>query len=147
MEKASPDIFAGWQASFTGENDNIGISLQDATLTINQNLEYTNVLGEQFQPSPPARGDKRLVQIEATVVFSPENDYSDYFENNRVISNVILSFEQKGKGAYPYKFSLEMEECQLTSDPDPGVSDLRLIDDLPQTHPTCLLYTSPSPRN
>ena len=130
LQKASPDIFAGWQAQFTGENDNVSIALQDATLSINQNLEYTNVLGDQFQPTPPARGDKRLVQTEATVVFSPENDFSDYFQNNRVIPNVKLTFEQKGRGAYPYKFELEMEQCQLTADPDPSVSDRGAI---PQT--------------
>ena len=114
----------------TGETTDIEIAVQELTLTINQNLEYTNVLGEQFQPSPPSRSAKRLVQLEATVVYSPQNDFSEYFESNRVLPNVQLAFEQKGIGAYPYRFALEIEEAQFTADADPPVSDVGTI---PQT--------------
>ena len=125
-ELASADVFGGWQAQLTAEND-ISIALQELTLTINQELAYTNVLGDQFQPSPPVRGAKRLVQFEATVSYAPENDFSDYFESNQVLSNVQLAFNQTGLGAYPYQLVLEADECQFTADPDPAVADVGQI--------------------
>ena len=127
LQSASADVFGGWQALMTAENNDIEIALQEATLTINQELAYTNVLGSQFQASPPARDTKRLVEIEATVVYSPQNNYSQYFESNQTIPNVKLTFNQTGLGAYPYQFAIEMDECQLTADPDPAVADTGTI--------------------
>ena len=123
LETASPDVYGGWQAKLTAENSDIQIALQEMTLTINQELSYTNVLGEQFQVSQPSRDAKRLLSMECTVVYSPENNYSTYFESNQVLPNVKLSFNQTGLGAYPYQFALECDEMQFTSDPDPAVSD------------------------
>ena len=130
VEKASPDTYGGWQANLTAENTDISIAVQEMTLTVNQNLSYTNVLGDQFQPTAPARETKRLVQLEATVLYSNQNDYSEYFESNRVLPNVKLRFEQTGLGAYPYYFELQIPEAQFTADPDPAVSDPGVI---PQT--------------
>lgn len=123
LETASPDVFGGWQAVLTAETNDIQIALQEMTLTINQELAYTNVLGSQFQVSPPSRDTKRLTQLESTVVYAPENNFSTYFESNQVLPNVQLKFSQTGLGAYPYEFILEADECQLTSDPDPAVAD------------------------
>ena len=123
VEKASPDVYGGWQANLTAENTDISIAVQEITLTTNQNLTYTNVLGDQFQPTPPSRSTKRLVQLECTVLYSSQNNYSEYFQSNRVLPNVNLRFEQTGLGAYPYYFELQIPEAQLTADPDPAVSD------------------------
>ena len=130
LEYASPDVFSGWQCNFTAENTDIPLSVTGLTFTINQNLEYTNVLGSHFQPSPPIRTSKRLVQVEATVLYSPQNNLSEYFRDNRVLPNCKLTFTQEGLGAYPYEFVIAMEEMQLTADPDPPVADRGLI---PQT--------------
>lgn len=124
---ASADVYGGWQSIMTAENSNIQMAVQDATLTINQELEYTNVLGEQFQVTQPARGEKRLVQVEGTVVYSRENDYSTYFQGNLVIPNVQVTWRQKGLGAYPYELVLDIPEAQLTADPDPAVTDTGTI--------------------
>ena len=126
LDSASPDVFAGWQGKLTAEND-LTISLSELTLTINQELAYTNALGSQFQLAPPGRGAKRLVQFEVTAHYSPQNDFSTYFESNQVIPNVKLSFDQVGYGAYPYNLTLEAEEMQFTADPDPAVDDAGII--------------------
>ena len=127
IELASADVYGGWQSVLTAENSDIQIAMQDTTLTINQELEYTNVLGEQFQVTQPARGDKRLVQLESTVVYSRENNYSTYFQGNLVIPNVKVTWRQKGLGAYPYELVLDIPEAQLTADPDPAVTETGTI--------------------
>ena len=126
LSSASPDVYGGWQGTLTAESD-IQVALQELTLTINQELGYTNVLGSQFQVTQPGRDAKRLVQFEATVIYAPENNYSSYFESNQVIPNVKLQFNQTGYGAYPYNLTLEADECQLTANPDPAVSDAGTI--------------------
>ena len=85
-------------------------------------------IGFQSQIAPPARSDKRLVQIEVTVVYSPENDYSTYFAGNQIIPNVKLELSQAGLGVYPYETTLEIPEFQLTADPDPAVADTGIIE-------------------
>ena len=127
LEYASADVFGGLQAKLTAENTDIEVAVQELTLTFNQNLAYTNVLGERFQPSPPARSDKRLTQIEATVLYAEQNNYSTYFEGNSIIPNVKLTLSQSGLGAYPYETVLEIPEFQLTADPDPAVADQGVI--------------------
>ena len=123
LEEASPDVFAGWQTRLTAENTDLQIALQDGTFTLNQELAYTNTLGDRFQGTQPARDTKRLVQTEGTVVYAPENNYSTYFESNQPIPNVNLSWSQGGYGAFPYKLTIEKPEAQLTADPDPSVAD------------------------
>ena len=123
LESASADVFGGWQTTITAENNDIQLAMQEATLTINQELAYTNVLGEQYQVSPPSRDTKRLSQLEATVVYAPENNFSTYFEGNQVLPNVNVRWAQRGLGAYPYELVFEAPECQLTADPDPAVAD------------------------
>ena len=127
LDSASADVFGGWQAIMTAENNDIEVALQECTLTINQELAYTNVLGEQFQSAPPARDAKRLTQLECTIVYAPENDFSTYFEGNQVLPNLKLQFRNHGLGAYPYNLSLEIAEAQLTADPDPAVADTGTI--------------------
>ena len=126
LEEASADVFAGWQGSLTAEND-IRIAMEELTLTFNQELAYTNVLGSQFQNAPPGRDAKRLVSLEATVVYAPQNNYSTYFEGNQPLNNVRLEFNQVGLGSYPYQLALEIEDCQFTADPDPAVADTGTI--------------------
>ena len=123
LKRAQGNVFSGWQCVMTAENTDIEVAMQEATLTINQNLEYTNVLGSQSQPSPPARGAKRLVELEATIVYSPENNFSEYFENNVALPNVKLTFQEVALGGFPYKLSFIIPQAQLTSDPDPAVTD------------------------
>ena len=127
LETASADVFAGWQGILTAENADLQVAMQELTFTLNQELEYTNVLGSEFQSTAPARSGKRLTQLEATVIYDPNNNYSTYFEGNQVIPNVKLQFRQSGLGAYPYLLSFELEECQLTADPDPAVDDAGTI--------------------
>ena len=127
LGSASADVFVGWQAKMTAENADIHVAAQDVTLTFNQNLAYTNVLGFQYQVSPPVRSEKRLVQIEATVVYDRRNDYSTYFTGNSIIPNVRFDFQQMGLGAYPYLTTLEIPELQLTSSPDPAVADQGVV--------------------
>lgn len=117
------DPFAGWQCKMTAEGTDIEVAMQDSTLTINQDLAYTNVLGSRYQVSPPVRGDKRLVELSANVVYAPENNFSTYFEDNVTLPNVKLTWQQEGVGVFPYKLVLNIPEAQLTSDPDPEVSD------------------------
>ena len=123
LKRAQGSVFAGWQCVMTAEDTDIEVAMQEATLTINQNLEYTNVLGTQSQPSPPARSTKRLVELEATIVYAPENNFSEYFENNTNLPNVKLTFQQVALGAFPYKLTFIIPQAQLTSDPDPAVTD------------------------
>ena len=124
LETASADVYAGWQGVLTAENTDIEIAQSEMTLTLNQELAYTNVRsGTQYQVSPPVRDAKRLTQMEATVLYDPHNDFSTYFEGNQVIPNVKLTFKQSGYGAYPYELVFEMPECQLTADPDPAITD------------------------
>lgn len=127
IASASADVYGGWQSILTAENSDIQVAMQDTTLTINQELEYTNVLGEQFQVTQPARGEKRLVQLESTVVYSRENNYSTYFQGNLVIPNVKVTWRQRGLGAYPYELVLDIPEAQLTVDPDPAVTETGTI--------------------
>ena len=127
VQLASPDVYGGWQTRITAENTDLQVAAQESTLTINQELEYTNVLGEQFQVTQPARGDKRLVQLESTVVYARENNYSSYFEGNVTLPNVKVTWRQRGLGAYPYELTLEIPEAQLTADPDPAVADTGTI--------------------
>ena len=127
LTPASADVFAGWQGRMTAENNDLRVAVQEINFSLNQNLEYTGVLGDQFQPTAPGRSGKRLTQIEATVIYDTHNNYSTYFQGNQVIPNVKLQFLQSGLGAYPYLLSFELEECQLTADPDPAVSDTGTI--------------------
>ena len=127
---ASPDVYAGWQGVLTAENTNIEIALQELSLTINQELAYTNTTGSRFQGSPPVRDAKRLTQIESTIVFSPENDFNTYFDNNQILPNVNLTMRQAGYGNYPYELTFRIPEFQLTAKPDPSVTGFGAI---PQT--------------
>ena len=127
LELASADVFGGLQAKLTAENTDIVVAMQEMTLTFDQNTDYTNVLGERFQQAPPARSGKRLTQIEATVLYSEQNNYSTYFEGNSIIPNVKLTLSQDGLGAYPYETTLEIPEFQLTENPDPAVADQGVI--------------------
>lgn len=127
LRKASPEVFGGSQANLTAGNTDIEIAAQEITLTFNQNLGYTNALGDRFQPTPPGRDSKRLVEVEATILYSPENDYSEYFTSNRVIPNLKMNFKNVGYGTYPYEFTLEIPEAQVTADPDPSVDDQGVI--------------------
>ena len=124
--EASPDVYAGWQCEISGGND-IPMAAVDTTLTMNQELVYTNVTGSRFQVTKPGRGAKRMLQIEASTVYAPENNYSDYFNSNQTLQNVQITWKQSGLGAYPYELTLEVPEMQLTADPDPAVTDLGII--------------------
>ena len=123
LRKAQGNIYPGLRAVLTAEDTDIAVDMQEATFSVNQDYEYTDVLGKPYQISQPGRNDKRLVQIEATVLYTPENDYSEYFENNSTLPNVKLTFQEEGLGAFPYKLSIIMPETQLTADPDPAVTD------------------------
>ena len=127
LDPASADVYGGWQSNLTAENTDLKVAAQEGTFTFNQNLVYTNTVGERFQGAPPARDEKRLVQIEATALYARENNYSTYFESNRPIPNVNMRWDQVGDGAYPYSLRVEMPRCQLTADPDPAVSDLGVV--------------------
>lgn len=120
---ASAQVFADWQTRFTAETSGLDIALTGGTFTLNQELEYTNVKGSRFQGSAPGRGTKRLVQMEATVLYDLFNNYSTYFESNQTIPNANLSWTQSGYGVYPGSVTIEMPECQLTADPDPAIAD------------------------
>ena len=123
---ASPDVYAGWQCEISGGND-IAMATSDSTLTLNQELEYTNVTGSRFQVTKPTRSGKRLLQLEASTVYATQNNYSEYFNSNRPLQNVQIKWSQSGLGAYPYELILEVPEMQLTSDPDPAVTDFGTI--------------------
>ena len=127
LQIAKSDIYSGLQTTITGENSDIEMSATDATVTINQELEYVNVMGSRFQITKPARGNKRLFQLESTQVFSPGNNYSTYFESNQPMPNVRIIWKASGYGAYPYELVLEIPFMQLTADPDPAVTDFGTI--------------------
>ena len=123
---ASPDVYAGWQCEISAEND-IAMATSDTTLTLNQELEYTNVTGSRFQVTKPTRSGKKLIQMEASTVYATQNNLSDYFYNNCPLQNVQIKWSQTGLGAYPYELILEVPEMQLTADPDPSVTDFGTI--------------------
>ena len=127
IELASSDVYASWQAKLTGENTDIELAVQSVTLTFNNELEYTNTLGDQFQGAPPGRGGKRLVEIAADVLYSPQNNFSDYYNSNLTIPNLKLVLSQSGYGVYPYDVTFQFEEAQFTSNPDPAVSEFGTI--------------------
>lgn len=122
---ASPDVFPGWRASL-----NVGsfsLAATSATLTINQNLEYTNVLGGRYQESPPLRGDKRALTVEMNILYDQQNNLSELFTNNQSLRDVSIQMTNTAIGAYPHKFDFQIDEAQLTADPDPGVADFGAI--------------------
>ena len=123
---ASADVFSGWQTQITGAND-VTLAASDTTLTLNQELDYTNTLGDRFQATKPGRTGQRLLQLECSTVYARENNYSEYFEGNQNLQNVQIKWQQTGLGAYPYELILEVPEMQLTADPDPPVTDQGII--------------------
>ena len=125
---ASPDIFAGWQATVEGAG--LRIPVTDGTLTVTQNFEYTNVLGSRFQESPPVRGNKRSLTFESTFLYDERNNYSEFFENNRTIPNLSIVMLNEAACAFPHRFEFTIREAQLTADPDPAVAGFGVI---PQT--------------
>ena len=125
LEFASPDVFPSWRTDIKiGE---VTLAATSATLTVNQNLEYTNVLGDRYQASPPLRGDKRLLTVETNVLYDQMNNLSENFEGNTTLSNVNIEMVNDSLGGFPHKFSFQMEAAQLTVDPDPGIAGFGAI--------------------
>lgn len=127
LSSASQDVYGGWQTRITAEGTEIAIGYTEGTYTLNQEMVYTNALGDRIQTTKPVRGAKRLVQLEASVLYALENNFSTYFESNQPIPNVKITWSQSGLGAYPYELVCEMPLCQLTADPDPAVADPGVI--------------------
>ena len=118
-EFASPDVFPSWRTDI--KIGSITLAATSANLTINQNLEYTNVLGGRYQESPPLRGDKRTISLETNVLYDTANNLSENFEGNTPLNNVSIEMVNDSLGGFPHRFSIEMETAQLMVDPDPGI--------------------------
>ena len=125
LEFASPDVFPSWRTDI--RVGDLTIAATSATLNVNQNLEYTNVLGGRYQESPPLRGDKRSLTVETNVLYDAMNNLSDNFEGNTTLNNVNIVMLNDSLGGFPHRFSFEMEAAQLTVDPDPGIAGFGAI--------------------
>ena len=129
VELASSDVFASINTIIrAGGPDGPRFAVTDATVTISQNIEYTNVLGSRYQVTAPLRGDKRSIMIDLTVLYSSQNDFSEVFRNNEVLRDVAVEFNHVGLGAFPYKTVFEIDYAQISSDPDPSVAGFGQID-------------------
>ena len=122
LQEASANIFSGPQTKLFAEGG-IELSMTDLTINFSQELEYINTFGQRFQAAAPGRSTKRLVSFEGTQVYSPQNNMSEYFENNTTMSDIRLQALENGLGLYPFEANLEADEGQFTTNPDPAVSE------------------------
>ena len=61
------------------------------------------------------------------ILYDQENNLSELFTNNQSLRDVSVQMTNTAIGSYPHKFDFQIDEAQLTADPDPAVAGFGAI--------------------
>ena len=121
----SPDVYAGWQADF--RIGNRGIAARSATLTINHNLNESDLLGAKYPPAAPTGAGERDIVLTIELQTDDNNDYRDIYDCNETLEDVSIRLTNIACGAYPHELFWEFPGMVITEDPDFVVDDFDII--------------------
>ena len=125
LRYTSDDVLSGWRASISAGDREYAV--QSATLTINHNLEPSELLGDKYPSAPPTSSDEREILLTLELLSTVQNDFRDVFDNNFDTYEVTVTLTNTATAAFRHQFKLEFPRLQITTDPDYVVADFGLV--------------------
>lgn len=128
FETLNENTFKGWGCAVrvynNGDepNENI-IPVTDVTLTVNHSLENPPRYWGQRFPRKPTRTAKREIMLDCTTDYTDEDDYGQYFFENRIYDNAELLILYAAHGEAAYQTLIKLGRAQFTTYTDPEVSE------------------------
>lgn len=120
LRRADKKMFPGWATKI--KVGNFELPVTEATMTLNQQINYSNTLGARWQAAPMYPNDKRSVTVDTNQLYSTQNDIVQLFGDNESLRDVAYELSYTAKGGFRAKFTILMHEAEIYTNPDPSVT-------------------------
>ena len=119
LGNASTKILTGWQTEIV--IDEIALAMIGGSFSLNNNLSNSDIIALlRHQISAPFQNDKRMVMIDVEVPYDKDNDFSEIFQNNRTVNNVIMRMVSDAAASAREVTEFVIPTGKVMEEPDPA---------------------------